>query len=153
LHSLPRILTLAALLALPALSHAQLSPYVFAGAGEAQNGSTDTAARVGVGIEVGIIPIFTPSVEASYFYSAGAKGSVLNGKVDLPLPVPGLTPFVKAGFGRVGKDSGSQADTGMVGVGLEVEMLDWGIRLEGDYYRPDNQETINVWTLGMRYTF
>lgn len=148
-----KISAISLLLALPTLSQAQVSPYVTGGIGEAKNGTAETALRLGAGLRLDAFPLFTPSIEASRFQSDGAKGTVVNGKLDLPFALPTVTPFVKAGIGRVDHQAGEQEDAGMLGLGVDVGLMGSGVRLEGERFSLSHHADIDVWTLGLFYTF
>lgn len=145
--------TLLACLLVSAASTAQVTSYVFGGVGEAQNGTRETATRLGGGLELGIVPFLTPSVEASYFTSDGADGMAANGKLDIPFPLPLVSPFIKAGVARVEEGMFDETDSIMYGVGIEVDAFGLGVRLDAERYEPHDQHDIDVWTLGASYRF
>lgn len=142
-----------AITTLPATAMAQLTPYVFGGMGELSQDSTDTVTRAGFGVEASAVPLVTPGVEASYFHSGQARGAVLNAKIDWPIGLIGLDPFVKAGMAKVGTDN-ANSEAGMtMGVGFEIDLLDWGFRLEADHYEVAGASNVSTITGNLLYQF
>lgn len=132
---------------------AQLSPYVFGGAGNLSQNDSATVMRAGLGVEASAIPLVTPSIEASYLHSGDVTGTVVNGKVNWPIGVIGLTPYVKGGMAKLEVNNAQSKTGATVGAGIEIDLFDWGFRLEADHYSVAGASNASTVTGNVLYRF